>query len=191
MANNYSTGNVSPSLPLQAKHLAVLGIGDSLQGEPLPGICQDDSGTWVVEDADLLFDFADEFIPEEVTPEERLEIREVLLRMSQDTRGEIRTGLSAKEQNEKDSEGRTLYYLYAEDYGVDDSADTFLRWVLDSTPDLPWSSYEYADTCDKVRPGENGGGAWFLERGKPTEWVHTGRWLEERVAALAVGEGGA
>ena len=39
----------------------------------------------------------------------------------------------------------------------------------------------YSMTCNKHRPGTFGGGAFIVQRGKPTKWINTHQWIDENI----------
>jgi len=110
---------------------------------------------------------------------ERTEAQEVLLRLINESMAEpYELQLTAV----KDTTG--LYYLYSE-MGAGDLELAFLQWLLErlDPADYPYITYEYAMTCSKMRPGEFGGGAWFLTR-NGAEFTGSGMWLREKIKEM-------
>jgi hypothetical protein len=61
---------------------------------------------------------------------------------------------------------------------------TILAYAMDTMPEVEdRQGFQWAETCDKPRVDEFGGGACFIARGQPTRWLHTGQWLAEQAEA--------
>jgi hypothetical protein len=188
MANNYSTGTVSPRLPMTPAHVMVFNLLAGLGGDLPPGVDLDEREGrrhgWVLAEQGLLEDALLDSLPSgvEATP---LDINSAILgvlRVGNACSGESNWGLGY----DKGEDG--LCYLYSEEYGAGDDVFEFLQWVLEGLPQIPWISYEYADWCDKTRPGEFGGGAWFFAQGKEPKFTHSGTWIQTQISDLVVDE---
>lgn len=183
MADNYTQGTVAPFLPLRAHHRAVLAmIADCFEDLP-DGVEQDGADVEVVDQA--LFDaWAEKY--EETAGGALEQAKAGLLRILES--GSVLMGDLAAVHYANDPDlvgpaGEKLYYLYSES-GFGDWTVEFFSWVLEDMPEeIRFISFEYACTCSKMRPGEFGGGAWFIHRGG-MEVINTGSWLHEMEGLL-------
>jgi len=176
MANNYIQGTVAPMLPLQHHHLAVMSLLQE-HGEALPpGLDMIDDKIVVADAEEWTFSVWEAYA-------ENVDMEKVLegLRSIHTQRGGSFFNLHWEDC------GNGTYYLFAED-GLEDTDLCFLQWVIkDMPPEIGWISCEFASYCSKLRPGEFGGGAWFITR-QDTETMFTGSWLyEQQVRLLEAG----
>ena len=184
MANSYTKGTVSPSaLPLRREHFLVMEILQDYPNEMPPGFDADMGGHTLVEP-----DF-EEYL-QQIAPDEKFDgqmvaqgIVYILDRIG---------GMDASPNFEysRANDGGD-FYLYVEEGGAGDAHAIFLQWVLTTIQEdqFPFITFEYANVCDKMRPGEFGGGAWFITR-TGTEFHNTGSWLHaqmERFETLMLG----
>jgi hypothetical protein len=71
-------------------------------------------------------------------------------------------------------------YLFCEDGGTPDEVVDIVQWFLaHDTEDTPWATFEIAFTCSKTRPGQFGGGAWFITKDS-AEASGTAVWLHQK-----------
>ena len=170
MANNYTQGTVAPSLPLTDLHKGILDFMRDCCGDLPAGMDADDSGSVKVTNESEFWEFAEEHFPDTVTVAEVTEAAEVVFEGH-----DYSPGLDYEPDGDR-------YYLFAED-SLGDADLEWLEWVLSTLPEdeVPYITVEYAHTCSKMRPGEFGGGAWFITR-EGTEFVNTGSWLSNREA---------
>jgi hypothetical protein len=86
---------------------------------------------------------------------------------------------------EKGWPGSGAHYLFFPE-STSEMGLTYLEWLIrqPNMKDIPYITVEFAHTCSKMRPGEFGGGAWFITR-EGVESVHTGSWLGEQVRAMS------
>lgn len=75
--------------------------------------------------------------------------------------------------------------IYSEGEGTVETAVALAQKILD---DLEINSpfiLEWAETCDKPRPNEFGGGAVIVRRGKEPIYHSTRNWVEDQLANIA------
>ena len=94
---------------------------------------------------------------------------------------------------------RKLYYLYAAEYdttgydydeGGDGDEDELIEFcqalIKSSKGRLKFIYFEFAYTCNRMRPGAFGGGAYFITA-TGFQFVSTSQWLMERVNEVETG----
>lgn len=75
------------------------------------------------------------------------------------------------------------FTVYSEESGDLDAAVNFVQWFIrEQRQDLIFT-VSWADTCDKMRAGEFGGGA-VVVTARSTKWIDTDTWLENEVQKL-------
>lgn len=167
MANNYIQGTVDPFLPLKPWHLAVRDCFWSFSpGELPPGLDLIDNKI-VVEDEGAFRESIgyDDDLPKLLEGLQRLIAC-----------GDEIFNLHWEVASES---GGLNFYVYAED-GLGNCDFEFLSWVIeDMPPEIRWITCEFATYCSKLRPGEFGGGAWFITR-DGAETFFTDTWLSEQ-----------
>ena len=167
MANNYIQGTVDPFLPLKAWHFAVRDVFWETSGSIPEGLDFTDGKLTIVDEVQFREILSTE-LGDEGDLKKLLEGLERLFACGDEIFNLTWERTSAAED--------TTYYLYAED-GLGEADLVFLQWVIeDMPPEIKWITAEFAYSCSKMRPGEFGGGAWFITR-DGTETFFTGSWL--------------
>lgn len=188
MADNFSQGTVAPFLPLRAQHLTVLAMISDCLGELPDGVERVDAAVELT-NQDLFDAWAEQY--EEMAEGALEEAKAGMLRIlesGEETMGDLAAVHYADDPDLVGSAGEKLYYLYSEE-GFGGWALEFLSWVIQDMPEqIRFITFEYACTCSKMRPGEFGGGAWFIHRGG-VEVLNTGSWLHEMEELLRRREG--
>ena len=75
------------------------------------------------------------------------------------------------------------WVLLLPEYGLNIGGAEVLQEILRGLPEeeYPHITYEYAETCSKMRPGEFGGGAIFITR-EEIVWTNSSEWLRQRAS---------
>jgi len=69
-------------------------------------------------------------------------------------------------------------WIHTDEGGDLEQLVLILQHAMDTLPEITSAQgFQWAITCSKPRVDEFGGGACFMVRGKPTEWMQTSGWL--------------
>lgn len=194
MSNSDTRGTVAPFLPLLPRHQMVLSMVSAAMGNMPDGIERSNSNDVTVTDQAAFDEWALNAADDPLLDGDlgELELAKAgllqILESGEDLTDDLTAVHHSKDSDYIGPSGEKLYYLYAET-GAGGWALEFLGWVIQDMPEeIRFISFEYACTCDKMRPGEFGGGAWFVHRGG-VEFINTGSWLHEMEELLKKREG--
>lgn len=171
MANNYEQTTVVPHLALDAVSLHLL-----TQWEADDSLL-DETGQWTLEEKDIP-KVDDEGVPQDMDAQFMVEWKAAVvanqLELGDDYRP-LDCAIAGKNE-----EGLVLYYLYAEDGSFTGGhAAVLQRWLqMHGEEDVRDIFVEGAITCSKMRPGEFGGFACYINRNR-IEWINTAQWLND------------
>lgn len=127
--------------------------------------------------ARAVLDLDTDYYDEEDATDLDIQARQVLEELLGSDLGDTRLQLTVY------TEVDDLCYLCAED-GAGDAELAFLQWLIQRLPEeYKYLTFEYANTCSKMRRGEFGGGAWFVTR-TGVHCMDTGSWLQARIAEV-------